>query len=755
MVEQNYTASLSRSQGRESWCVIFRHPLRNGNDGKPGLRIRRGLGTSDENEARELVEEMNQILQNKAYWSATQKENAEQKFDRRIVSAFYDNLMPEFIDSWSIRNNNIEIPDPSLGYSRVLLIGTTGAGKTTLVRQLIGTDPYKERFPSTSAAKTTISDIEIILSDGPFKAVVTFISRERLRQYIEECVSSAIISKIEIQNSSEVERRFLEHNEQRFRLSYLLGTTSLREQNSDQNQLYDEDEEDDENLFEESTELTELEKQQFEERLKAYIRVIEDLSDDIVEKSATALNFDISNANKKEIEAFLELLEDEIYQNDKFHTLVDEVIDDIENKFRYIDKGTVHEVKGWPSHWTYETNERELFIKTINKFSSNYAPNFGKLLTPLVDGIRVQGPFKSKWSTNSELNLVIMDGEGLGHSPDSSTSLSTNITKKFKIADAILLVDNAAQPMQAAPTAALRSLVSSGHESKLIICFTHFDEVKGANLPTNSMKINHVSTSVDNSIKSIGKDLGRQAEISLKNTINDNIVFLSNIQKIVTGKKKFTLAELTKLKSLITKKIEPKDVKEIKITYDDANLVLSIQNALKEFHEPWRAKLGIAVHPNIRSEHWTRIKALTRRLGVLGTDEYSDLKPVADLIRVLSEHIRIFINNPLKVEPATATDILKLEAIDQIAREIFSLLHDFVSDILFKNKTLNWNTAYSYRGIGSSRIRANDVKNIYDTSVPIPGEIPSVDTNLFLSNIRTIIKKGIEAGGGRIARIYK
>ena len=246
--------------------------------------------------------------------------------------------------------------------------------------------------------------------------------------------------------------------------------------------------------------------------------------------------------------------------------------------------------------------------------------------------------------------------------------------------------------MQAAPTAALRSLVSSGHESKLIICFTHFDEVKGANLPTNSMKINHVSTSVDNSIKSIGKDLGRQAEISLKNTINDNIVFLSNIQKIVTGKKKFTLAELTKLKDLITKKIEPKDVREITITYDDANLVLSIQNALKEFHEPWRAKLGIAVHPNIRSEHWTRIKALTRRLGVLGTDEYSDLKPVADLIRVLSEHIRIFINNPLKVEPATATEILKLEAIDQIAREIFSLLHDFVSDILFKAKTLNWNT---------------------------------------------------------------
>ncbi len=40
----------------------------------------------------------------------------------------------------------------------MLLLGTTGAGKTTLVRQFLGTDPATERFPSTSTAKTTVAD---------------------------------------------------------------------------------------------------------------------------------------------------------------------------------------------------------------------------------------------------------------------------------------------------------------------------------------------------------------------------------------------------------------------------------------------------------------------------------------------------------------------------------------------------------------------------------------------------------------------
>ena len=58
---QKFRASLSKSQGRGSWCVIFNHPLRSTKNGKPGLRVRRGLGTSDQEEAQGLVDQLNQM----------------------------------------------------------------------------------------------------------------------------------------------------------------------------------------------------------------------------------------------------------------------------------------------------------------------------------------------------------------------------------------------------------------------------------------------------------------------------------------------------------------------------------------------------------------------------------------------------------------------------------------------------------------------------------------------------------------------
>jgi GTPase SAR1 family protein len=82
------------------------------------------------------------------------------------------------------------------------LLGATGTGKTTLVRQLIGTNPESERFPSTSPARTTICDFETILSDGPFSAGVSFISRDITAYHIEENIRAALMSVVEDSPSS-------------------------------------------------------------------------------------------------------------------------------------------------------------------------------------------------------------------------------------------------------------------------------------------------------------------------------------------------------------------------------------------------------------------------------------------------------------------------------------------------------------------------------------------------------------------------
>ena len=102
----------------------------------------------------------------------------------------------------------------------------------------------------------------------------------------------------------------------------------------------------------------------------------------------------------------------------------------------------------------------------------------------------------------------------------------------------MLLVDNAAQPMPAAPVAALKGIAVSGNASKLHVIFTHFDQVKGDNLPGFSDREQHVLASVENMLKSIGDELGPAAERVLRRRIDQARVFVGGIQDPLDAKKK-------------------------------------------------------------------------------------------------------------------------------------------------------------------------------------------------------------------------
>ena len=95
-MEKRFVATLSRSQGRSAWAVIFRHPVRvDPNTGKPGLRVRQGLGTSDEAEANDLKDQLNQLLADESFWSLPAKAEAEKRLHRRVVEIFYHGMEPE------------------------------------------------------------------------------------------------------------------------------------------------------------------------------------------------------------------------------------------------------------------------------------------------------------------------------------------------------------------------------------------------------------------------------------------------------------------------------------------------------------------------------------------------------------------------------------------------------------------------------------------------------------------------------------
>ena len=751
-MKQKFQASLSRSQGRKSWCVIFRHPMRTGSDGKPGLRVRRGLGTDDQEKAKARVNQLNEILSNEDYWKLSAKETAARKFHPKVVAAFYDSIEAKTIDPWFVREEILPLPKPEDGYSHVQLVGATGSGKTTLLRQLIGTHPKTERFPSTSTAKTTTFDMEIIMAPGTYQCVVSFLERERVRFYIEECVEAAVTTAVEGRPENEIVRRFLEHSDQRFRLAYLIGSWP-----SNEDSLTDEDDDGEDELeadnIEEDAEIDNSERKQIIERLRAFIDRILSISNELRDYVAEQLEVDPNNLRPDERDAFLELIEDSICDNEAAQSLVEDILIEIESKFKLLQDGEFkYDRSEWPIRWVYETNDRKLFLKTVNRFSSNYSANFGKLLAPVVQGLRVRGPFIPAWNQEKEKipRLVLIDGEGLGHTPASATSLPTSVTGRYEIANVILLVDNATQPMQAAAQAVLRSVLSGGHDSKLAIAFTHFDQVKGDNLPDSRARKNHVFASLENAIGALEESLGSVSATRVRRRLQNRVFFLSKIQEPLSPKNKLTVNSLHGLIELFESAIKPPEVTKAVPVYDLANLVLCLRLATEQFHEYWNARLGLSYKPGLSKEHWTRVKALSRRFAYQWEDQYGDLRPVADLIALLSERLARFMDSPREWKPLNPPDDARDAAVESVAQEVYSRLHVLIKDRLFHDQVHAWGTAYAYRGTGSTKSRARDIRNIYETAAPIPGETPSSDANQFLDIVRDLFREAVKTAGGEV-----
>lgn len=746
-----YKAAKNRSQGREGWCALFRHPLRSDKQGKP-LRIRKGLGTKDTAEADNLIEQLNALLQDESYWALSEKGRASRNFDSRIVSMFYEDIESRaFADPWADREAEIPLPGRDDGYSRVQLVGTTGAGKTTLLRQLIGTDPKRDRFPSTSTAKTTTFDIEIICADGPYRGVVSFLSRERVRLYIEECVTAAVTAAAEGSKDSVVLDHLLEHDDQRFRLGYVLGNLKRTGEDSHEAEQFTDEDEDDQtdSLMEESIELTEEERVANESRLRSFLERAMTTGRVLSDTSAKTLGVTVEKLTTAERDAFIEIVEDALREDEDAQLLIDDILDAVEMRFVLLDD---RETDSWPKVWKIETNDRGEFIRTINRFSSNYAPNFGKLLTPLVQGIRVSGPFRPEWYTNgASPKLVLIDGEGLGHTSESAFSLPTSITQRFDLVDAILLVDHAAQPMQTGAQAVLRSVAVSGHGSKLAIVSTHFDQVKGDNLPNQRAKIDHVSASINSAIVGIEAAFGDGAGKALRRNLEGKIFFVSKIQEKLSSAARFTRQQLGVLTKALLSAIQPSEVELAVPIYDLGNLVLSVRKANAQFNEYWQARMKLNYKLGIDAEHWTRIKALSRRFAEQwNPPEYDTLRPVADMIRFTSESITSFINNPRAWRGNPPTEESRQQAVEGVAREFFSRLHELAHQRLFLEHVAEWREAYDRRGKGSTLERARDMKYIYEDAAPVPGETPDPAANSLLDLIRNLFKEAADAAGAQV-----
>ena len=752
-----YRASKTRSN-RPGWSVTFNHPCRIDARGKFGLKVRRGLGTADDAEADRLVDQLDALLSDPSWWSLDRRADAEQRFASVIVAAFFDGIEVGKVRSKALRETVLPLPTPEERYARVMLVGATGAGKTTLLRHLIGSDHKRDRFPSTSTAKTTTADIEIIAGPGPFKAAITFMTEHEVRCAIDECLEAACESVIRGHEDTRIAEALLEHREQRFRLSYPLGNWQQAQPGLLIDDKYDRDfDEPDQASGEDSLPDDETvggaEIAENNDRLNGYVDRIKEIATAVGLKVAQERGDFLGLKNANQRQDWLEYFINALYENQDFGQLSLDILDVLAERFELTVEGDFERsATGWPTVWYYEEEDRGTFLRQVRWFSSNHDQQFGRLLTPLVDGVRVRGPFQPTAIElqNDHRQLVLLDGEGLGHSAKEATSVSTKVTEKFTEVDMILLVDTSQAPLQAASLELLRSVGSSGHGHKLAVAFTHFDQVKGDNLGSHAKRRSHVRASIGNAIGSLRESLGAPVAEILEKRMENGDFYLGDLDRPTGGIRHGFIKTMQQLLERMRQSADPVEIPDLAPSYNIARLELALRDAADGFKSPWLARLGLNYHEGIRKEHWGRVKALCRRIANRWDDEYDGLRPVADFVRQLQASISLWLDSPSEWTRVPENEDERQAAIDEIRKKVFNRIHELARQRLINSHFREWLTAFAYSGTGSSRDRAKELSGIYDEAAPSVTSVLDQTAQEFLGQVIQIVSDAVEEAGGSV-----
>jgi len=174
--------------------------------------------------------------------------------------------------------------------------------------------------------------------------------------------------------------------------------------------------------------------------------------------------------------------------------------------------------------------------------------------------------------------------------------------------------------------------------------------------------------------------------------------------------------------------------------YDRLNLVLAVRKAVENFHEAWEARLGRASKPGIKKEHWTRVKALSRRFAEAWADEYDRLRPVADLQMELYEALYVFIQNPVGWEGPEPNDDEKQQRFDAFADAISSRALEVAKRRIGQERVPDWQRAFNKSGVGSTFLRASIIADdVYGQAAPVPAIAPTPDRNRFLHEVVELV----------------
>src|SRR5258708_1227269 len=337
-MKARYTASQRPTKDGTGKVMAFRHPLRKDPRGKQGLKMQRGLNTADKARAQALVDEMNELLRDTNWHSIAKRAEAERRFDPIVVRAFYDEIETTPFNSWEVRNDGLPLPTAEDGYTQVMMVGTTGAGKTSLLSHLIGSHPKRDHFPATSASRTTTSDIEVITSDDPtYWAVVTFFNEWAVHTNVHECVANACAALWDELPDDKLAEKLLTHRYLRFPLGYIIGSwkqAAAAATEADADWDYDgERDADDQAEGSDSVLPTGRDLERIQAALHSFLGRVRGLAANAKQRLQAELRVDLDSLTGSDKEDAQDRYEDTVQSLADFDDLFNDIMDEINRRF--------------------------------------------------------------------------------------------------------------------------------------------------------------------------------------------------------------------------------------------------------------------------------------------------------------------------------------------------------------------------------------------------------------------------------------
>ncbi|MGP2657498.1 AAA family ATPase [Malaciobacter sp. WC5094] len=513
---------------------------------------------------------------------------------------------------------------------KIYLLGSTGAGKTSLVRNILDTNRYS--FPTTTQTKTTVAPTEYVIKKGlDFKTTIIIKEKSEVYDSIETLVDEAIKkaldnSKLNKTDLEDVKFKLEESADGRFRLKYMVSEETLKKKAED-----------------------------IEFKILPLIK------------------------NNNDDESLLDNIEVKTIKNN----IIKDLFEDIENTFEKlnIDEYTLFEEK--QPLIINNINKKEDFILRNKELLKN---EFGSLVL-LADYIRIEGEeLLADWLP-SDLEFVLIDGEGIGHSlSEKRDTLSVRHYDFFDYCNQILLVGKALEPFISGGQGAIESIYINGYKDKLKLIFSKIDEI------TNTDKNGFLRRQLSNL-----EDALEKQKISFDIENKDTY----KLEKL-NDPKQTPISSQKTIKKLLQDIDNSKDPEFKSLEYDFNNLFISLdtEKFISEFRK------------DIDSKHWMTVKAFTKRM-FQSEVEFGDIKPISKILNLIMTDINVFLqrDDQLKLEIASSQNKIKQEFSKGLILYIYKKL-------IIENQHL-WKQSYEKSGIGSHKIRKEFIfRNIFEDFLP-------------------------------------